>query len=138
MFLFSGALASSEEVIPTPGDSMKDLDKASIPNAGGNFLKLFLNYFKIIFFSHFKSIIFFFIFSGDKENVPKKSNIMFVRGENQSQSVLEAEKEPTVNPDAIDLDSDDDSDEVRNFNQWALKNQFSIIIISKKNFARTK
>ena len=50
---------------------------------------------------------------------------MFVRGENQSQSVLEAEKEPTVNPDAIDLDSDDDSDEVRNFNQ--------IIIISKKN-----
>ena len=39
---------------------------------------------------------------------------MFVRGENQSQSVLEAEKEPTVNPDAIDLDSDDDSDEVRN------------------------
>ena len=40
---------------------------------------------------------------------------MFVRGENQSQSVLEAEKEPTVNPDAIDLDSDDDSDEVRNF-----------------------
>ena len=58
---------------------------------------------------------------------------MFVRGENQSQSVLEAEKEPTVNPDAIDLDSDDDSDEVRNFNQWTLKNQFSIIIISKKN-----
>merc|ERR1712153_251340 len=58
---------------------MKDLDQASIPNAGG-----------------------------DKENVPKKSNIMFVRGENQSQSVLEAEKEPTVNPDAIDLDSDDE------------------------------
>ena len=58
---------------------------------------------------------------------------MFVRGESQSQSVLEAEKEPTVNPDAIDLDSDDDSDEVRNFNQWALKFQFSIIIISKKN-----
>ena len=53
--------------------------------------------------------------------MPKKSNIMFVRGENQSQSVLEAEKEPTVNPDAIDLDSDDDSDEVRNFNQWTLK-----------------
>ena len=49
---------------------------------------------------------------------------MFVRGETQSQSVLEAEKEPTVNPDAIDLDSDDDSDEVRNFNQWALKNNF--------------
>lgn len=41
--MLSGALASSEEVIPTPGDSMKDLDKASIPNAGG-----------------------------DKENVPKK------------------------------------------------------------------
>ena len=57
---------------------------------------------------------------------------MFVRGENQSQSVLEAEKEPTVNPDAIDLDSDDDSDEVRNFSQWTLKKQFSIIIISKK------
>merc|ERR1711971_1139599 len=57
-------------------------DKASIPNAGG-----------------------------DKENVPKKGNIMFVRGETQSQSVLEAEKEPTVNPDAMDLDSDDDSDE---------------------------
>ena len=37
--LFTGALASSEEVIPTPGDSMKDLDQASIPNAGGNFLK---------------------------------------------------------------------------------------------------
>ena len=111
---------------------MKDLDKASIPNAGGNFLKLKL------FLFHFKLIYFFCIFSGDKENVPKKSNIMFVRGETQSQSVLEAEKEPTVNPDAIDLDSDDDSDEVRNFNQWALKNQFSIIIISKKNFARTK
>ena len=63
----------------------------------------------------------FFQFSGDKENVPKKSNIMFVRGESQSQSVLEAEKEPTVNPDAIDLDSDDDSDEVRNFNQWTQK-----------------
>ena len=45
----------------------------------------------------------------------------------------EAEKEPTVNPDAIDLDSDDDSDEVRNFNQWTLKKQFSIIIISEKN-----
>ena len=35
---------------------------------------------------------------------------MFVRGETQSKSVLEAEKETTVNPDAIDLD-DDDSDE---------------------------
>ena len=58
--------------------------------------------------------MFFPIVLGDKENVPKKSNIMFVRGEDQSQSVLEAEKEPTVNPDAIDLDSEDDSDEVRN------------------------
>ena len=62
---------------------------------------------------------------------------MFVRGETQSQSVLEAEKEPTVNPDAIDLDSDDDSDEVRNFNQWTLKTQFSIIIISQ-TFFKTK
>ena len=62
---------------------------------------------------------------------------MFVRGESQSQSVLEAEKEPTVNPDAIDLDSDDDSDEVRNFNQWTLKTQFSIIIISQ-TFFKTK
>ena len=44
-----------------------------------------------------------------KENVPA-SNIMFVRGETQSKSVEEAEKEATVNPDAIDLD-DDDSDE---------------------------
>ena len=45
-----------------------------------------------------------------KEN--KQSNIMFVRGETQSKSVLEAEKEATANPDEIDLDDDDDdSDE---------------------------
>ena len=73
-------MGTPEEVIPTTVDSMKDLDNQAAVTAT------------------------------DKENVPKKSNIMFVRGETQSKSVLEAEKETTVNPDAIDLD-DDDSDE---------------------------
>ena len=33
----------------------------------------------------------------------------------------EAEKEPYVNPDEIDLDSEDDSEEARNFYQGTLK-----------------
>ena len=80
IILILGAMATSDEITPTTMDSMKDLDTQAA------------------------------VTTTDKENVPKKSNIMFVRGETQSKSVLEAEKEPTVNPDAIDLD-DDDSDE---------------------------
>merc|ERR1711997_1309013 len=83
--MLSGAMAATpDDILPTPiEDSMKDLDAQAST-----------------------------ITTGDKENVPKKSNIMFVRGETQSKSVMEAEKEPTVNPDAIDLDDDDDdSDE---------------------------
>merc|ERR1711997_1269696 len=83
--MLSGAMATTpDDILETPiVDSMKDLDSQASP-----------------------------ITTGDKENVPKKSNIMFVRGETQSKSVMEAEKEPTVNPDAIDLDDDDDdSDE---------------------------
>jgi len=82
--MLSGAMATPDDILETPiVDSMKDLDAQASP-----------------------------ITTGDKENVPKKSNIMFVRGETQSKSVMEAEKEPTVNPDAIDLDDDDDdSDE---------------------------
>lgn len=41
---------------------------------------------------------------------------MFVRGETQSKSVLEAEKAPTVNPDAIDLDDDDSDDDSNDSN----------------------
>ena len=71
IMLYLGAMGTPDEVIPTTVDSMKDLDNQTA------------------------------VTSTDKENVPKKSNIMFVRGETQSKSVLEAEKEPTVNPDAI-------------------------------------
>merc|ERR1739844_526724 len=46
-----------------------------------------------------------------KENVSAKSNIMFVRGETQSKSVLEAEKEGIANPDEIDLDDDSDEED---------------------------
>ena len=74
-------MGTPDEVIPTTVDSMKDLDNQTA------------------------------VTSTDKENVPKKSNIMFVRGETQSKSVLEAEKETTVNPDAIDLDDDHPDEE---------------------------
>merc|ERR1712080_268588 len=51
--------------------------------------------------------------SADKENRPKegleRSNIMFVRGETQSQAVDEAIKTQGVsNPDEIDIDEDED------------------------------